>query len=181
MPRKPARPVTPPRKRRNVRQPDTKPEPAPAPVDDNGIGRVEIRRAAAAGLLTGASPSVVVDNLCSTFGLQERQGWRYVQSVREGWAALEVEERPQQRAHLAQLQHEIVRLAVDKGDLKSANAGVRNLMDIYGVRLTKVELQEGGMDALVAALALTLAQREQREQLMEARTPEAPSDGPVAG
>lgn len=157
MPRKPTHPVSK-RPSRAKAPPTHDPQ---LDLTDAGLGRVEIRREAARLMATcGMSSSMAVEAIMRRFALQERQAWRYVQAVREAWAKVEQEERPGHRAWLLQVQTAVLVEAREERDHRAANGAVRNLTDLLGLKVSKVELQEGGLDALVAALQKTPAQRE---------------------
>lgn len=119
--------------------------------------------------IDGKSSSVVVAEVCDLFRIEERQAWRYVRVVRQAWADIEAEERPSHRAWLLQVQSAVLADAREAKDHKSANGAIRNLIDLLGLKVTKMELQEGGLDALVAALKATPAQREDRIAELEAK------------
>lgn len=142
----------------------------PDDIDTGGTGRVEIRRAVARMMaIEGKSSSVTVAEVCALFHIEERQGWRYVRVVRQAWADVEAEERPSHRAWLLQVQSAVLADAREARDHKSANGAIRNLIDLLGLKVTKMELQDGGLDALVAALKATPAQREDRIAELEAK------------
>lgn len=167
VPRKPTRPARA-RPSRAKGKPAAPPPPPPV-VEDDG-GRVEVRRETARLLaVCGMSSTMAVEELISTFGLGERTAWRYVQIVREAWTKVEIEERPGQRAWLFQVQIGVLVDARKDGDHKAANGAIRNLIDLLGLKVSKVELQEGGLDALVAALKATPAQRDDRIDELEAK------------
>lgn len=159
------------------------PEPI-AEVDDietGGAGRVEIRRAVAKAMaLEGKSSAVTVEEMCETFGIAERQAWRYVKVVRQAWADVEAEERPSHRAWLLQVQSAVLSDARKEKDHKAANGAIRNLIELLGLKVSKVELQEGGLDALVAALQATPAQREDRIAALEAKERAGATEPPGA-
>lgn len=151
------------------------PKPSPPPVaivDDietGGAGRVEVRREAARLMaIEGKTPALAVPELCETFKIEERQAFRYCAFVRKAWADLEIDERPSQRAWLLQVQAGVLADARKEKDHKAANGAIRNLIDLLGLKVSKVELQEGGLDALVAALKATPAQREDEIAKLEA-------------
>lgn len=153
------------------------PAPTPPPriepplddLDHGGAGRVEIRREVARLMVSGYSSACAVEEVCELFGIDERQGWRYVKAVREAWAKVEIEERPSHRAWLMLVQTDVLKDARKDGDHKAANGAIRNLIDLLGLKVSKVELQEGGLDALVAALKATPAQRDDRLAELEAK------------
>ena len=149
------------------------PPPPPAPVDDietGGAGRVEIRREGARLMaIEGRSSAMTVEAIVEKFAIEDRQAWRYVRYVREEWAKVEIGERPGHRAWLLQVQSGVLVEARADRDHKAANGAIRNLIDLLGLKVSKVELQEGGLDALVAALKATPAQRDDRLAELEAK------------
>jgi hypothetical protein len=169
------------RKLEEQRRAGTAPMPAAPPVvlvddiDTGGAGRVEIRREVARLMaVEGKTPALAVPELCDLFGIEERQAFRYAAFVRKAWADLEVEERPGHRAWLLQVQAGVLADARGAGpngkkDHQAANGAIRNLIDLLGLKVSKVELQQGGLDALVAALKATPAQREARIAEIEAK------------
>ncbi len=153
------------------------PAPPPDDIDTGGAGRVEIRREVARLMAAeGKSSSMAVDAVCELFGIEDRQAWRYVRAVRKAWAEVEAEERPSHRAWLLQVQSGVLADARTEKDHKAANGAIRNLIDLLGLKVSKVELQEGGLDALVAALSATPAQREDEIAKLEAEAQAAGLD-----
>lgn len=159
---------------------------------DGDYGRVEIRRRVAAMLTAGYSPGRIAEDLMEPpgdpdayredftalggFGVSRATANRYVRHVRERWAELEAEDRPYQRARLIRIQEGILRDTRQDRDWKGANGAVRNLIDLFGLKLTKVEVANGGLDALIDALRATPAQREDEIARLEAKAREAGID-----
>lgn len=117
--------------------------------------------------IEGKSSAVTVEEICEKYGIEERQAWRYIKVVRKAWADVEAEERPTHRAWLLQVQSAVLSDARREKDHRAANGAVKNLIDLLGLKVSKVELQEGGLDALVAALQATPAQREDKIAALE--------------
>lgn len=137
--------------------------------DPDAMGRPEIHREVAYMLgIEGKASTVVVGIVAEKYSMQERQVWRYVKAVRDNWAKIEIEERPGHRAHLVAVQMGILADARAEGDHRSANGAIKNLMDLFGLKSTQVELS-GGLDSLVAAIKATPSQREDRIAELEAK------------
>jgi hypothetical protein len=172
----------PPRRRKASKQPEPAVEPTPVPPVDHEVpdepgeyGRVEVRLRVLELLQAGYSSELIVEQLMEQpkpplpeasvallggFGVSRATGWRYVKHVRAKLAELETGERPQIRAELAHMQRFGIREAARDREWTAFNGGIRNLADLYGLRVQKVEMQGGGIDALVEALTKTPVQRD---------------------
>jgi len=126
---------------------------------DAQLGRVEVRRELSQLLATGTSPGLCVESVAKKFGLTERHVWRYKAMICEAWAKLDEEAKPTERARLLRIFEDLLRECRDAGDRKNAIAAATRIMDLLGLKLTKVEIQKGGLDELLEALKKTPAAR----------------------
>lgn len=176
----PKRTKKPPPRRGKAKPAVSEPTNAPPAIDHDTpdepgeYGRVEVRRRVAFLLGAGYSPGLVVEQLMEQpippnpdrpqaplggFGVSRATGWRYVNHVRKKWETEEPEERPFQRARCIRMQEFGIRGAAEDRDWSAFNGGVKFIAELFGLRLSKFEVNEGGLDALIAALKATPAQR----------------------
>lgn len=131
----------------------------PAPTDDE-VGYIIVpfakRRPATLGSLGG-------------FGLSRATAWRYVKHVREQWEKQEPEERPFQRARCIRITEFGLRGAAEDREWSAFRGLAKDLADLFGLRITKVEVNEGGLDALIDALKKTPSQVDDRLAELEAK------------
>jgi hypothetical protein len=181
MPPKPAK-----RKRSRRRIGDKRPDaavvttftPEEAEQADAELGRIEVRRALAEQLSTGISPGVAVESIAQQFGLTERHVWRYKASIAEQWAAIDKEAAPTERARLLRILEDLLAECRRAGDRKNAIAAAGKIMDLLGLKLTRVEVGTGGLDAIVAAIRSTPAMRADDLEALEALARGAVAEAP---
>lgn len=144
---------------------------------DAQLGRVEVRRALSELLASGKSPGLCVEDVARKFGLTERHVWRYKAMICEAWAKLDEEAKPTERARLLRIFEDLLLECREAGDRKNAIAAATRIMDLLGLKLTKVEVGTGGLDAVIAAIKATPAARaEDLDDLMRRARGEEPSE-----
>lgn len=176
-PRTTRRPLGRPRKRRDAEGATvTTFTPEEQEQADAQLGRVEVRRALSELLSSGKSPGLCVEDVAQRFGLTERHVWRYKAMICEAWAKLDEEAKPTERARLLRVFEDLLLECRQAGDRKNAIAAATRIMDLLGLKLTKVELQKGGLDELLEALKKTPAARLDAMREIEERAREAGID-----
>ncbi len=144
---------------------------------DAQLGRVEVRRDLSQLLSTGVSPGLAVETVARRFKLTERHVWRYKAMICEAWAKLDEEAKPTERARLLRIFEDLLVECRREGDRKNAIAAATRIMDLLGLKLTKVEVGTGGLDAVIAAIKATPAARaEDLDDLMRRARGEEPSE-----
>jgi len=142
---------------------------------DAQLGRVEVRRALSELLSRGKSPGLAVEEIARQFGLTERHVWRYKQAISERWAEIDKDAAPFERARLLRILEDLLLECREAKDRKNAIAAAGKIMDLLGLKLTKVEVGTGGLDAVIAAIKATPATRLDELAELERRAREAAS------